>query len=293
MDENEKQIYVLASPCEQGKTSTALLLENHFKSKGLKVACLQTMKGQYDVGTFLQNSCYHYTIPIEAAKSKETLEQWIPEGYDRYILEVTLPHGPIGAAYIDLFNNINEVISYEAKDDWKNFVLDISPTYSAFWDQINEENVQRIITKVPSKIDSPCVDTSFNLHHAEEIVFDTINPKMALPKSDKKVIAVGAFPAEFWDIFPNLKWYGYEYLRFMEDYRKEQYDLAIVGSCLDESLELLYKPAKTPVICYQPSCYLGKATKFCEDPHSNACMKSDPHTIYRKIKKEPVGTPIG
>ena len=79
----------------------------------------------------------------------------------------------------------------------------------------------------------------------------------------------------------------------MEDYRKEQYDLAIVGSCLDESLELLYKPAKTPVICYQPSCYLGKATKSCEDPHSNACMKSDPHTIYRKIKKEPVGTPIG
>ncbi|ABE52080.1 hypothetical protein [Methanococcoides burtonii] len=293
MDENQNQIYVLASPCEQGKTTTALLLEKEFKSKGLKVACLQTMKGQYDVGTFLQNGCYHYTLPLEAAKSKEALEQWIPEGYDRYILEVTLPHGPIGATYIDLFHNINEVVSYEVKDNWKKFVLGISPTFSEFWDQINEKNVQNIITKVPSKIDFPCVDTSFNLHHAEEIVFDTINPKMTFPKSDKKVIAVGAFPAEFWDIFPNLKWYGYEYLKFMKDYRKEKYDLAIVGSCLDESLKLLYKPAKTPVICYQPSCYLETAPKSCEDPHTSARMKSNPHNIYLKIKKEPVGTPIG
>lgn len=289
MDENKKQIYVLASPCNQGKTTTALILEKYFKSQGLKVACLQTMKGQYDVGTFLQNGCYHYTIPLEAAKSKETLEQWIPEVYDRYILEVTLPHGPIGAAYIDLFGNINEVVSYEVKDNWKNFVLDISPDFLELWDEIYDRNVQRIITNVPSEIDTPCVDTSFNLYHADKLVFDTINPKMEFPKSDKKVIAVGSFPAEFWDIFPKLKWYGYEYFKFMEDYRKKQYDLAIIGSCLDESLKLLYKPTKTPVICYQPSCYKDTENGQCELKP----VKSDRRNIYKKIKEEPVGTPFG
>lgn len=289
MDENGRQIYVLSSLNNQGKTTTALLLEKYFRSKGLKVACLQTIKGPYDVGTYLQNNCYHYTIPIEATKSKEVLEQWIPEGYDRYIFEVTFPHGPIGAAYIDLFHNINEVVSYEVKDNWNNFVQEKYPAFSLFWDQVNDRNVQRIVTKVPSKIDSPCVDTSFNLYHAEELVFDTIYPKMTLPKSDKNVIAIGAFPGEFWDIFPKLKWYGYEYLKFMEEYMEEQYDLAIVGSCLDESMKLLYKPSKTPVICYQPSCYLDTTTRSCEHPP----VKSDPRDVYLKIKEEAIGTPIG
>ncbi len=292
MNEKGKQIYVLASPCNQGKTTTALLLEKYFRSKGLRVACLQTMKGQYDVGTFLQNGCYHYTLPLEAAKSKKTLEQWIPKGYDIYILEVTLPHGPIGAAYIDLFQNFNEVISYEMKDDWKNYVSGISPTFLTFWDKIYGRNVRRLITKVPTGIDDPCVDTSFNLRHPEKLVFDIINPKMSLPKSDKNVIAVGAFPSEFWDIFPNLKWYGYEYLEFMQDYREEQYDFAIVGSCLDSSLKLLYKPAK-PVICYQPSCYKESAARSDANSHVNASVKTDSRSVYRKIKEEAVGTPIG
>ncbi|WP_094228412.1 hypothetical protein [Methanolobus psychrotolerans] len=289
MDEIEKQIYVLASLNNQGKTTTALLLEKYFNSMGMKVACMQTMKGQYDVGTYLENNCYHYTVPIEATKSKEALEEWIPKGYDRYILEVTIPYGPIGAAYIDVFESINEVISYELKDSWKNFVEETHPTLMTFWDQFNDRNIQKIITKVPSKIDSPCVDTSFILHHVEEFVFDTIDPKMSLPKSDKNVIAVGAFPGEFWDIFPNLKWYGYEYFKFMKDYRDKQYDLAIIGSCLDESIKLLYQPAKTPVICYQPSCYIDTAAKYCQRPP----VKSNLRSIYVTIKEETVGTPLG
>lgn len=292
MNEKGKQIYVLASPCNQGKTTTALLLEKYFRSKGLRVACLQTMKGQYDVRTFLQHNCYHYTLPLEAAKSKKMLDQWLPKGYDKYILEVTLPHGPIGAAYIDLFQNINEVISDEVKDNWKNYVLGISSSFLSFWDLIYERNVQRVITKVPSKIESPCVDTSFNLHHPEDFVSDTVNPRMSHPRSDARVVAVGAFPAEFWDIYPNLKWYGYDYVKFMDEYRTEQYELAIVGSCLDRNLKLLHKPEKSPVICYQPSCYLESSTLSCEDQHSNMLVKTDPLEIFTRIKEEPVGTPL-
>lgn len=44
------KLYVLASVSGQGKTTTALLLEKYFRSQGLKVACLQTVKGQWDVG---------------------------------------------------------------------------------------------------------------------------------------------------------------------------------------------------------------------------------------------------
>jgi hypothetical protein len=293
MGKNERQIYVLAAPCNQGKTTTAQLLEKHFKSQGLKVACLQTMKGQYDVGTYLQNDCYHYTVPLEAAKSKKMLEQWIPQGYDRYILEVTFPYNPIGAAYVDLFDNINEVVSYEVKDNWEQFVRNAEPASVTFWDQVNDRNIQRIVTKVPSKIDSPCVDTSFNLHHSEELVFDTINPKMSLPKSDKNVIAVGTFPGEFWDIFPQLKWYGYDYLNFMQDYRKEQYDLAIIGSSLDKSLKLLYKPTEAPVVCYNPLCYRGMPTNSSKYLHVCSSVKSDISSVYQKIKGEIVGTPIG
>jgi hypothetical protein len=112
---------------------------------------------------------------------------------------------------------------------------------------------------------------------------------MTLPKSDKNVIAVGAFPGEFWDIFPKLKWYDYDYLKFMKDYRKEKYDFAIVGSCPDESLKLLYKPTKKPVICYQPSCYLDIITKPREKPF----VKSDLRQLYSKIKNEKVGTSLG
>ncbi|MBC7085459.1 MAG: hypothetical protein H5T43_03725 [Methanomethylovorans sp.] len=215
------------------------------------------------------------------------------ERYDKYILEITFPHCPIGAAYIDLFDNINEVVSYELKDDWKNFVLGISPFFSAFWDKFYERNIQRIVTKAPSNLISPSVDTFFNLHHPEEMVFDIINPTMSFQKSDRKVIAVGAFPAEFQNVYPNLKCYGYDYFKFMDDYREEHYDLAIVGSCLDQSLKLLYRPTKASVICYQPSCYLETGNKSGENPHINASMKTDSRSIYLKIKQEPVGTPLG
>jgi ATP:corrinoid adenosyltransferase len=77
MGASKNKIYVLSSLNNQGKTTTAILLENYFKSKGLKVACLQTMKGPYDVGIYLKNNCYHYTVPIEATKNKEALENWI------------------------------------------------------------------------------------------------------------------------------------------------------------------------------------------------------------------------
>lgn len=288
-----KPIYMLASPPGQGKTTTAILLEKYFKSRGKKVACMQTMKGQYDTGIYLKQGCYHYTLPIEAAKNKESLEKWIPVGFDIYILEVTFPHGPIGAAFIDIFNNINEIISYEFKDIWKDHVINMDSNFLAFWELFNSKNVQKIITKTPLDIDFPCVDDSFTLHHPEMFLSDTINPKMKLPKSTEYVIAVGAFPAEFWDIYQNLRWYEYDYVQFMDEYRREQCSLAIIGSCLNRNLKLFFRPSKTKVICYQSSCYQDISQQIDEDTISETRTKSDPLQVFRTIKEKPVGTPLG
>ena len=69
------ELYVLASIPDQGKTTTSVLLEKKLRESGYSVACLQTSKGQYDVHTYLSENCYHYSIPLEAARSKTEFGQ--------------------------------------------------------------------------------------------------------------------------------------------------------------------------------------------------------------------------
>ena len=209
--------YVLASIPGQGKTTTALLLEKKLRSEGKSVACLQNNKGPYDVGLYLKEGAYHYSLPLEATKSKKSFESWVSAGYDAYILEITYAYAPCGAVFVDLFDNVNEVVSYEARKNWKGCVSDYlknawinthngigtSQDVMAIWDRVRNRNMQRVITKSPVVLEGPCVDTSRVLHNADELVKETFNPKLILPRSDKKVIVAGAFPGEYWDIFPS------------------------------------------------------------------------------------------
>ncbi|MDO9323625.1 MAG: hypothetical protein Q7T80_01575 [Methanoregula sp.] len=294
-----RDLYVLASIPDQGKTTTAIALEKKLRSEGKRVACLQLNKGKYDVHRYLSEGCFHYTIPLEATKGKEVFEQWVPEGYDAYIMEITFGYSPIGAAYITLFNHVNEVISFESRNDWKNIVdrylknnwekhyQEKSPFPMSLWDLVHDRNIQRVITKTPNVIDGPCVDTQKILYHENELAVEPINPGMKLPKGNKKVLAVGVFPAEYWDIFPSLQWFRFDYAGFMDDLRKKQYDLAIVGVCGTDALKLRDPPEHGTIICYQPSVYLDLQRYKSSKP-----LNSDFQIIYDTIKKQKPGTSL-
>jgi hypothetical protein len=291
-------VYVLASYCDQGKIITALALERYLKEQGKKVACLQKIKGQSDVGLYLKNGCFQYSLPLEAAKNRESLEQWMPKGFDAYIIAISTAYSPIGAAFLDLFAEYNEIIPEDWKNNWTDSIEKLVKPYStdpkiiAFWEETRkkihlEKKVQPVITGVSTPLDDPCVDKNTILHNPEKLRTDSFEPMMEFPKSNKKVIAVGAFPGEYWDFFPNLMWYDYDYHKFVQDLRLEKYDLAIIGECSNKNLKLPDKPENKNAICYQPSVFLhecGSDEKFRSG--------RDLHSVYRTIKEKPVGTPL-
>lgn len=293
------KIYVLASIPGAGKTTTAILLGRHFRGLGLRVACLQQNKGQYDVHTYLENGCRHYTVPLEATKSRSDFERWAPRGYDVLVMEVTCPYTPFGAPYLAPFTTFNEVIPFEARADWKGFVaahmqdywndfiFDAAFDLTALWDPVHDRSVQTVVTKAPSPLDGPCVDTGLTLHHPDLFASDTVEPRMTLPRSDRTAIAVGSFPGEYKEIFPDLTWYRFDYAAFMERYRAEDYDLAVIGMCGGTGPKFRDRPEKPLIICYQPSVY--------HDPRKRPeylPLKEDFADMLSAIRERAVGEPI-
>jgi len=180
----------------------------------------------------------------------------LPRGFDIYIIGISTAYSPIGAAYPDLFTDYNEIIPVDWHGDWTGCVHNQIRSYShdpgilTFWEEIRkrnlqEKNVQEVVTGVPEPLDGPCLDEKSVLHHPETLIFDTFEPRMTLPQSNRSAIAVGAFPGEFWDIFPALRWYGYDYVRFVQRLEEENYDLAIIGECSNRSLRLPIKRSTT------------------------------------------------
>ncbi|WP_292410302.1 MULTISPECIES: hypothetical protein [unclassified Methanoculleus] len=299
-------LVVLTSNKGQGKRTATLLLEETLRNEGYRVACLVTGNGRLDVYSYLLEQRYHYSVPLEATHSKEAFERWVPTGYDRYILEVTFPYSPIGAAYIDLFGNINEVVSYDLRDTWEQHVLDpknkaesidpaennpdvaAAPDLAPLWDVVHDRNVRTLVTKAPKALDGPYVDTAKVFHNLEMLAVESITPRMKLPKSSKKVIAVGEFPAEYWDIYPDLTWYQYYYAEFMQALRDEKYDLAVIGTCHNEALKFRDRPKDRTVVCYQPSVYLDLKTR-----EKKLSANHDFRAVFSTIRTRPSGTPLG
>ena len=293
-------LYVLASIPNQGKTTTAILLGEYFQKMGKKVANIQAEKGPFDVNVYLEKNCYHYTIPLEAAKNKKSFGRWLPKGYDVYILEITHTYSPIGVAYVDLFEKVNEIISFDMRDSWSEFVPNqmyeqcgrtnhANSDIMELWELFHKRTVKKVFTKTPEKTDDASVDDSFNLIHPEKFVSNEIYPEYLFPKSNKTTIAVGVFPAEYWDIFPGLYWYHFNYAEFMQRLRKGDFDLAIIGVCGAENLKLHSKPKTGEVICYQPSVYQNLNTINSHD----LPLQGEFMSVFQAIKNEPVGTPIG
>jgi hypothetical protein len=295
-------LYLLTSNKKQDKRAAVLALQKHFQEEGHKTAVLVTANGRVDVYSYLLEQRYHYSIPLSATKNKKTFEQWVPAGYDKYILEVTFPFFPVGAAYIDLFKNINEVVSYDLRDTWKQHVLDpanragsvdpsenipdleATPDLIPMWDIVHKRNVTTMVTKCPSPLNGPYLDTSKMIHNTDKLAVESITPRMNLPKSDKKIIVFGEFPAEYWDIFPHLVWYTYAPVTFLQMLRAEKYDLAVVGTCNNENLKFRDKPKERPVICYQPSVYLD-----LEKREKKMSATMDFKSVFSTIKNQEPG----
>lgn len=259
------KVYVLGSTPGQGKTTTAVALAKHFRDQGLKVANLQALKGRFDVGHYMKHDCFHYSLPLEAVQSKESLASWLPQGYDVHIIEVGFPYLPTGVAYIDRFDTVNEIISAEHAEDWPGFIkANLLKWHQCskilkLWDLFHGRTVQRVITKTEADTGGPCVDTDCTIHHVDDFVYDEIEHLMVFPKSEKSVIAVGTFPGEYWDIYPDLTWHRYDYSAFSEAMKEDSYDIAIIGGCGDDSLKLDVSSTDKPVICYQPSVLSERA----------------------------------
>jgi hypothetical protein len=261
------KIYVFSSVPDQGKTKLVLELYNHFSSKGYRVACLQANKGQKDFKVYIKKDIYHYSIPLEAAKSRAELEKWIPAGFDIYLMEITLSNSPVDIAYLSLFDNINEVISSEYLDSWEDYVLKYFEDNwihessngecksSDFWDYIHDRNVQKVIIGTMGESICPFMDSGGYIHNVNSLVYEEIDPKYTFPVSNKRLITVGAFPGEYWDIYSHMRWYSSKYAKFMERFRNESYDIAVIGDSAQEKLKLQSKPKNHPVICYQPGVY--------------------------------------
>jgi len=288
-------VYVLGSIPGQGKTTTAVALAKHFRDQGHKVANLQAIKGRFDAGLYMKEGCYHYSLPLESVQSDDSLAQWLPKGYDVHIIEIGFPYSPLGVAYIDRFDRVNEIISDDHKDDWPEFIKgNMLKWYSCskilkLWDLFHSRTVQPVITKTTGDIGKPCVDTGYVIHHVDRLVYDEIEPLMVLPRSGKKAIAVGTFPAEFWDIYPDLTWHQYNYSAFSEDLTRDSYDLAIVGGCADQSVKLDLGEFDKPVICYQPSILSDRVEV---DSHFGGRISISPVKMLETIKTRPVGTPL-
>lgn len=296
-------LIVLTSNKKQSKRAAVLALQKKFQDEGNRTAVLVTANGRVDVYSYLLDQRYHYSIPLAATKSKEDFEQWVPVGYDKYILEVTFPFSPIGAAYIDLFKNINEVVSYDLRNSWKQTVLDpknraasidpsenipdltATPDITPMWDIVHNRNVQILVTQCPVPVEGPYFDTVKTLHNIDKLAVESITPRMTLPKSDKKVIVFGEFPAEYWDIYPQLTWYSYASVSFMMMYRAEKYDLAIVGTSNKDNLKIKDKPKDRQVICYQPTVY-----KELNKMERKMSPIKDLFTVFSAIKNQHAGT---
>jgi hypothetical protein len=260
-----------------------------------------------DTGLHLKSGEYHYSIPIEACKSLEALEEWLPVGYDAFFFELGFPDAfPLTAAFIDLFENINEVVDYETDR-----VHGSADAYQRsrgrrmpFNDLKHGRNIQKLITKTPAAIpDKPHVNDRFEVGNPERFKFVEVTPKRTFKQYSKKVIAVGSFPAEFWDMFSDLTYYGADYPTFMEAYKAQDYDIAVIGG-RDENKTIKISTIPEPprqVITYDPAIFernLGSNYhgELCNFPHMRqaGCVECDLNYfgVYDVIKTQPVGTDV-
>ena len=130
------------------------------------------------------------------------------------------------------------------------------------WNIVHNRNVQTLVTQSPSPVEGPYFDTAKTLHNIDKLAVESITPRMTLPKSDKKVIAVGLFPAEFWDISSQSDVVQISLCRIHGGTSWEKSTiLESSGTCAKMNLKLRNKPKNHPVVCYQPTVYMNRQNR--------------------------------
>lgn len=81
----------------------------------------------------------------------------------------------------------------------------------------------------------------------------------------------------------------------MEQFRKKDYDLAVIGACMNQNLKFHDRPEGPDIICYQPSVYhdLKRLAHGHDGVEDHRKVTDNFMDVYRTIKNEPVGTPVG
>lgn len=263
-----------------GKTTTATQLAHLFEFEGMKVANLTFEKWTFDVQRYWSENRHHYCLPLECVKGD--VEQWLPVGYDVYILEGRHPNGQRFDE--DLFANI-----------YPNHLQNVCVPANEYVFQVNDPlDRNLIITKChPFGIpyEHVAVDTNRMIFNIDLLRKIQVSPKYSIIPSSKTIIAIGYFPGEYFLLFPRMRHYGFEEVRsFLEECVNPTYDLILIGFTFEyQQIAASMKYESRPIISYSPGSVgfphieveLGDLPSIADD------------TLARDILlNQPVGTPL-
>lgn len=280
----EPIVIPLIGQFNSGKTTTSTLLRDILiRDYGMTVANVLYSKGINDLMAHYQSGSNLYFFPLEAVKGRRNLEQWLPVGYDAYIIESAYPHHPewvISDMLVNILNKEeqNEVIPYT---DYRNGQ--------------DTSEYQMVITKAPKPIDKcPTVLTNKELHNESFFKVTTeLTPRMVMPVSRKEVIGIGYFPGELRHIYPSLNnggWYGFDYASFFKRYLQGDFDMAIIGYVHDGYVDT-FRGFDHPTVCFYPPAFVDglKPISITGNLHPD---QETSDQIREVLRTKPVGTPL-
>lgn len=267
------QLLAVHGAWDTGKTTTCLRLAKYFQFDGIKVASLTFEKGTNDVGLYWAEKNHHYCLPLECAKGVSDLEQWLPVGYDLYILEGKNPGaGIMSRMFFDIF-----------PADMQNICI---PQHE--FNRMDTYNAHPIITMChPANVPLgyPATDVYETLFDPERLQRIDIDPKMCLPRLPGKILATGYFPSEFWDIYPDIRW-TLDIEDFFYLYEERKPDMLLIGWVNDPQTWSEIIHIDIPCLIFDPRLWKENLTEFeTTTPSENELRQTE---II--VKKDPVGT---
>lgn len=261
---------------DSGKTAACLRIARYFRFDGLKIANLTIETGMTDIPRYWADKTHHFILPLEATKGRVSLENWLPIGYDLYILESELPDSDIiSKGVYTLFHPEEQNIcipQYLSRDE---------TTYGC----------RPIISlchpgRVP--LEYPATDVLETIFSPELIHTIQVNPRMVLPRLYGKILSAGYYPSELWEIYPDLQWVHEDLDSFWIQYESRHPDLIVLGWVRNpmewrEVLEI-----ECPILCFDPRIWQDNFTPF-EDITPDEITLENTAEI---VRNDPVGTPL-
>lgn len=265
-----------------GKTTTAIQLARFYEYDGLKVANLTFEKWSFDSERYWEGGRDHFVLPLECVKGLNVIEEWLPPGYDVYIVEGRYPFGNRFDEY--LIANILPV-------DKQNLCIPVSDYTPTPRDLAGRELIITKCTPFNVPIDHVAVDTHRILLGVAQLRAVPVNPRLTLPRFNTQVIGIGFFPREFYLVYPNLKWYGpYISDLYLEDLKTGTHSTVLIGHVLNpETIYQILRDDPRPVITYCPGS-IGLPDDEIE--FSSPPTERDDTYTADILRNHPRGTPL-